>query len=36
MDDSEPEMQRFSEIGARVAAKVAEKMKGEEDEKQDE
>ena len=36
MDDSEPEMQRFSEIVARVAAKVAEKMKGEEDEKQDE
>ena len=36
VDDSEPEMQRFSEIVARVAAKVAEKMKGEEDEKQDE
>ena len=36
VDDSEPEMQRFSEIIARVAAKVAEKMKGEEDEKQDE
>ena len=36
MDDSEPEMQRFSEIVARVAAKVAKKMKGEEDEKQDE
>ena len=36
MDDSEPEMQRFSEIVARVAAKVAEKMKGEENEKQDE
>ena len=36
VDDSEPEMQRFSEIVARVAAKVAEKMKGEENEKQDE
>ena len=36
VDDSEPEMQRFSEIVARVAAKVAKKMKGEEDEKQDE
>ena len=36
VDDSEPEMQRFSEIVARVAAKVAEKIKGEEDEKQDE
>ena len=36
VDDSEPEMQRLSEIVARVAAKVAEKMKGEEDEKQDE
>ena len=36
VDDSEPEMQRFSEMVARVAAKVAEKMKGEEDEKQDE
>ena len=36
VDDSKPEMQRFSEIVARVAAKVAEKMKGEEDEKQDE
>ena len=36
VDDSEPDMQRFSEIIARVAAKLAEKMKGEEDEKQDE